>query len=125
MKYEIYPINLPDHVAKKLVMSHAMSEFENASHRHYRNSRLGFSARLYADGNVALHVHYSFDDGFCMGSGGLLDKTIRPYNETELQAIKRKRILYIATQIHAQREEEKRRLEIEAIAHEVFKGEFE
>lgn len=122
---DIYPIYLPDYVAEALVLKHAREEFDE--HRRFASSRskYEYSARVLENGDVALGVRYSFDDGYCMGAGSALTKTVRPYGEAELTAIKRGKMMLMAVVAYEESEEQKRTRAIQARARKMFPEEFE
>lgn len=121
----IFPIYLATSKAEHLVMKHAQDEFLEGSRFHSRSYRYEYSAKVLENGDVELHVHYSFDEGFCMGSGGLLDKTIHPYTVHQLAEIKRAKMLSIAAAKYEAQQMEKRVAAILEMATEMFKGEFD
>lgn len=123
---DIYPIYLPGYVAEALVLKHAREEFEE--HKRFGMSsrnKYEYSARVLENGDVALGVRYSFDDGYCMGAGSALTKTVRPYGEAELTAIKRNKMMLMAAVAYEESEEQKRTRAIQARARKMFPEEFE
>jgi hypothetical protein len=119
----IFPIYLSDYRAETLVMKHARTEFDEQSRFQSSRTKYTFSASLTENGDVALRVGYSFDDGFCMGSGSLFTKTIRPYDADEVQAFKKEKMLQIATGVYQAEQLSKERAAIMKIAKKMFKGE--
>lgn len=118
MNDQIYPISLSNHAAKRLVMTHARPEWDDAFHR--SSAVNTFYGYVQENGDVKVHVHYSFDDGYVSGGGTLFEKTIHPFNEDELKALKRGEMLRLAAEEYEKRRREKEEKEILKLAVAMF-----
>ena len=86
----------------------------------YLGQNSNYSATLYANGSVKLFVGYSFDSGFCQGSGPCLEKTIRPFKKDEIKKIEESQKRHIAEIEYEQRQAVIRELAIAEIINELF-----
>lgn len=118
---KIFPIHLSDYRAESLVRKYARNEFDEESRFQSSRTQYSYSATLSENGEVKLHVHYSFDDGFCMGSGSLLNKTIQPYSAEEVETLKREKMMQLAACIYEQEQNAKHKAAILKIAKKMFK----
>ena len=115
---EIYPIYLSSYEAKNLVEKHASREFSEG--KYYSSAQYSYDASIASDGSVRLAAYYTFDDGYCSGSGRVFEKVVRPFNDEQL-AIKRiNAIMDIAEQEYLAIEEEKKQRAIMKIAVKMF-----
>jgi len=119
----IYPIYLPDRTARDLVQRFAHAEYEENTRYHSHSYRYEFSANVLESGDVELRVWYSFDEGYVMGSGNAFTKTVRPYNDADLLAIKRNKMMHLAAAAYEESEEQKRMKAILATAKQMFPNE--
>lgn len=116
--HNIYPIYLSSYEAKNLIEKHAYKEFIDG--KTYSRAEYSFSGRLDENGDVELSANYTFDDGYCAGSGRVFSKVVRPFDESQLQVKKLNAIMDIAEEEYHKIEEEKKQKAIMKIAVKMF-----
>jgi hypothetical protein len=120
MSTKIYPMQLSESTARKLVSNHLRVPFEREMRARYGDVSLTYYATLQENGEVDVFVHY-VSEGFGIQSAGpLIREKIRPYDAERIAELEEQRKFEIARAEYERRQSVKALAEIDKIKKKLF-----